>query len=162
MYTRLYKNANLFAKKQKIPQLSHKIRKTSVPSNFSAKEKLNFEKMILADSVLPRQNVRAVRPHHHFTPCLKNEWFNRRMDRAAMSCFASKKSGDPSSQGSAGTRHTCILFACHGEMQWSRTRRAQQGARLAARRRRPLFFVRCLCFFLLNFWDETWIFEFAR
>jgi len=57
-----------------------------------------------------------------------------------MSCFASKKSGDPSSQGSAGTRHTCILFACHGEMQWSRTRRAQQGARLAARRRRPLFF----------------------
>ena len=47
--------------------------------------------------------------------------------------------------GSAGTRHTCILFACHGEMQWSRTRRAQQGARLAARRRRPLFFVRCLC-----------------
>ena len=43
-------------------------------------------------------------------------------------------------RGSAGTRHTCILFACHGEMQWSRTRRAQQGARLAARRRRPLFF----------------------
>jgi hypothetical protein len=50
-------------------QLSHKIRKTSVPSNFSAKEKLNFEKVILADSVLPRQNVRAVRPHRHFTPC---------------------------------------------------------------------------------------------
>ena len=75
-------------------QLSHKIRKTSVHSNFSAKEKLNFEKVILADSVLPRQNVRAVRPHHHFTPCLKNEWSNRRMDRAAMSCFASKKSGE--------------------------------------------------------------------
>ena len=50
-------------------QLSHKIRKTSVPSNFSAKEKLNFEKVILADSVLPRQNVRAVRPHRDFTPC---------------------------------------------------------------------------------------------
>jgi len=50
-------------------QLSHKIRKTSVPSNFSAKEKLNFEKVILADSVLPKQNVRAVRPHRHFTPC---------------------------------------------------------------------------------------------
>ena len=52
MYTRLYKNANLFAKKQKIPKLSHKIRKTSVPSNFSAKEKLNFEKVILADYAL--------------------------------------------------------------------------------------------------------------
>ena len=48
-------------------------------------------------------------------------------------------------QGSAGTRHTCILFACHGEMQWSRTRRAQQGARLPARRRRPLFFMRQQC-----------------
>ena len=76
---------------------------------------------------------------------------DRRMDRAAMSCFASKKSGDPSSQGSAGTRHTCILFACHGEMQWSRTRRAQQGARLVTRRRRPLFFMRCLCLLLFGF-----------
>jgi len=38
-------------------QLSHKIRKISVPSNFSAKEKLNFEKVILADYALLKKRM---------------------------------------------------------------------------------------------------------
>ena len=40
---------------------------------------------------------------------------SRRMDRAAMSRFASEKCG-----GSAGTKHTCVLTACHCVMQWNR------------------------------------------
>ena len=85
------------------PQLSHKIRKTSVFSSFSAEENWILKKWFC--QICFAQAKRACRQAAPpFSAVFKTGWYNRRMDRVAMSCFASKKRGectavlDPSSE----------------------------------------------------------------